>query len=93
VTDAVGIAARDSLWDYPDLLPTAADIDDPTALIERLQARARGEAPAADEFDEALARLLDGEEFGEPDKASDDGSGAGSDEEPGDDSGAGEKPV
>ncbi|MGP6171549.1 zinc-dependent metalloprotease [Microbacterium sp. A196] len=63
VTDAVGISARDSLWDYPDLLPSAADIDDPTALIERLQARARGEEPVADEFDEALARLLDGDDF------------------------------
>jgi len=65
VTDAVGIAARDSLWDYPDLQPTAQDIDNPEALIERLQARARGEAPAADEFDEALARLLDGDDFSE----------------------------
>lgn len=72
VTDAVGIASRDSLWDYPDLQPTAADIDDPTALIERLQARARGEAPAADEFDEALARLLDGDDFS-GDDAPDDG--------------------
>lgn len=63
VTDAVGTAARDSLWDYPDLMPTAEDIDDPTGLIERLQARARGEQPQADEFDEALARLLDGEDF------------------------------
>ncbi|MGM7697433.1 zinc-dependent metalloprotease [Microbacterium sp. A84] len=63
VTDAVGIAVRDTLWDYPDLQPTAADIDDPTALIERLQARARGEAPATDEFDEALTRLLDGDDF------------------------------
>ncbi|KDA06589.1 hypothetical protein DC31_09405 [Microbacterium sp. CH12i] len=68
VTDAVGITARDSLWDYPDLQPTAEDIDDPTALIERLQARARGEAPAADEFDEALARLLDGDDFSDDDK-------------------------
>ncbi len=63
VTDAVGAEARDSLWDYPDLMPTAADIDDPAALIARLEARARGEAPAADEFDEALARLLDGDDF------------------------------
>ncbi|CAH0132242.1 MULTISPECIES: zinc-dependent metalloprotease [unclassified Microbacterium] len=84
VTDAVGIAARDSLWDYPDLLPTAADIDDPTGLIERLQARARGEAPAADEFDEALARLLDGDDFS--------GDGDENTEED-DDSGEGEKPV
>ena len=28
---------RDALWDYPDLMPTAEDIDDPAALVERLQ--------------------------------------------------------
>lgn len=67
VTDAVGIAARDSLWDYPDLMPDAADIDDPSALIARLQAAARGEEPPADAFDEALARLLDGDDFEKPD--------------------------
>ncbi|GAB3600999.1 zinc-dependent metalloprotease [Microbacterium tumbae] len=64
VTDAVGVPARDALWDYPDLMPDASDIDDPTALIARLQATARGEEPVADEFDEALARLLDGDDFG-----------------------------
>lgn len=63
VTDATGSAVRDSLWDYPDLMPQASDIDDPAALIERLQAAQRGEAPATDEFDEALARLLDGDDF------------------------------
>lgn len=73
VTDAVGVAARDALWDYPDLMPQSSDIDDPTALIERLQATQRGEAPAADEFDEALARLLDGDDFGAaPDAAAPD---------------------
>lgn len=61
VTDAVGVAARDSLWDYPDLMPTAEDIDDPAALIARLEARARGEAPAPDAFDDALAELLESE--------------------------------
>jgi putative hydrolase len=86
VTDAVGASARDSLWDYPDLLPSAADIDDPTALIERLQARARGEEPVADEFDEALARLLDGDDFSGD---GDDNSGDDSDNDPTDD----EKPV
>lgn len=97
VTDAVGIAARDSLWDYPDLLPSAADIDDPSALIARLQARARGEAPAADEFDEALARLLDGDDFSsDDDKVGKDG---GDDQNGPDDNdgkngdGAGETPV
>src|SRR5690606_26685401 len=62
VTDAVGIEGRDALWDYPDLMPDASDIDDPTGLVARLQARARGEEPQPDEMDEALARLLDGDD-------------------------------
>ena len=62
VTDAVGIAARDSLWDYPDFMPTAEDIDDPSALIARLQAGARGEEPVRDEMDDALAKLLAGDD-------------------------------
>ena len=33
VTDAVGTGARDSLWDYPDLMPTASDIDDPAGSV------------------------------------------------------------
>lgn len=70
VTDAVGVAARDALWDYPDLMPQSSDIDDPAALIARLQATERGEAPVADEFDEALARLLEGDDFGSGEKDS-----------------------
>lgn len=92
VTDAVGAAARDSLWDYPDLLPTAADIDDPTALIERLQARARGEQPVADEFDEALARLLDGDDFSGDGENSENRDGS-DDGDSDDDDDSGEKPV
>lgn len=65
VTDAVGVSARDALWDYPDLMPTADDIDDPAALVARLEARARGEEPARDEMDDALARLLAGEDESE----------------------------
>ena len=61
VTDAVGPAARDALWDYPDLMPTSEDIDDPAALVARLQARARGEAPTRDAFDDALEALLSGQ--------------------------------
>ncbi len=59
ITDAVGVAARDALWDYPDLMPQASDIDDPSALVARLSAQARGEQPVLDEVDEALARLLE----------------------------------
>jgi putative hydrolase len=69
VTDAVGPAGRDALWDYPDLMPTSEDIDDPAALVARLEARARGEEPAPDEFDDALAKLLEGDDLG----ATDDG--------------------
>jgi len=58
VTDAVGIETRDSLWDYPDLMPTAEDIDDPAALVTRLRARARGEEPPRDAMDDALEALL-----------------------------------
>jgi putative hydrolase len=58
VTDDVGIAGRDSLWDYSDLMPTAEDIDDPSSLIARLSARARGENPVRDAMDEAIDALL-----------------------------------
>ncbi|WP_354498866.1 zinc-dependent metalloprotease [Mycetocola sp. 2940] len=61
ITDAVGDDARDALWAHPDVIPTGADIDDPAALIARLEARARGEVPEPDEFDTALEDLLRGE--------------------------------
>jgi putative hydrolase len=61
VTDAVGVADRDALWDYPDLMPAAADIDDPSGLIVRLQARARGEQAPRDAMDDALDALLRGD--------------------------------
>jgi putative hydrolase len=56
VTDAAGADARDSLWDHPDLLPSADDIDDPARVIASL-------APGADQgdaFDQALSDLLSG---------------------------------
>lgn len=81
VTDAVGTTVRDSLWDYPDLMPQASDIDDPAALIERLQAAQRGDAPVADEFDEALARLLDGDDFEQAAGDASDETAASSDED------------
>ena len=57
VTDAVGSDVRDELWSHPDLVPTADDIDDPAALVSRLQAG----TPAPDEMDQALEDLLRGE--------------------------------
>ena len=89
VTDAVGVAGRDALWDYPDLMPSAEDIDDPAALVARLEAHERGEEPAPDEMDDALARLLAGEEPVAPDAGSPQGdpAAAGSHDDP-DDTGA-----
>jgi len=58
VGDAVGLDVRDGLWDYPDLVPTAEDIDNPQGLIARLEASARGEEAPRDEMDEALAQLF-----------------------------------
>ena len=54
VTDAVGPAARDALWSHPDVVPTAADVDDPAALIARLTAG----APEPDDVDRAIEDLL-----------------------------------
>jgi putative hydrolase len=54
-----GQDARDAVWSHPDLLPTSADLDDPLGFQE-------GSVPASqtlsdDEFDAALAELLDNE--------------------------------
>lgn len=52
-----GIEARDGVWMHPDLLPTAADLDDPLGFRE--SASDPGELSDA-QFDEELQRLLDG---------------------------------
>lgn len=55
VRDRRGAAARDLPWTHPDLMPTAADLDDPLGYAE-------GEKSAeSDDFDAALGRLLDGD--------------------------------
>jgi putative hydrolase len=55
VTDAVGADARDALWAHPDIIPSDADIDDPTLLVARLT----GGEPVQDDVDRALQDLLD----------------------------------
>lgn len=49
-----GIASRDALWDHPDLLPSAEDLDDPAGLATRRAAAAF----EASEVDAALAAIL-----------------------------------
>lgn len=36
LTDAVGIDARDAVWQHPDLLPSSADLDEPAGFIDRI---------------------------------------------------------
>lgn len=56
-----GVEGRDAIWQHPDLLPTAEDLDDPKGFSER-----RKLAEASDtEVDDALQKLLNGG-FDEP---------------------------
>lgn len=52
-----GQDARDAVWAHPDLLPTAADLDDPLGFQEGSDSEP--EALTDAEFDAALAELLD----------------------------------
>ncbi len=53
-----GLEARDAVWAHPDLLPTPADLDDPLGFREDL---GTVESLSEEDFDKALADLLDGE--------------------------------
>ena len=66
VRDRRGPAARDAAWTHPDLMPTAADLDDPLGF-------AAGEG-RDDDFDAALDELLSADEGdqGTNDEGSDD---------------------
>ncbi len=57
VRAAKGAGARDATWSHPDLLPTAADLDDPLGFVERGGAQ----SSAPDDVDAQLARLLEEE--------------------------------
>ncbi|MGV1004443.1 MAG: zinc-dependent metalloprotease [Candidatus Nanopelagicales bacterium] len=36
LTSAVGIDARDAVWNHPDLMPSSSDLDDPAGFIDRI---------------------------------------------------------
>jgi hypothetical protein len=36
LTEAVGADARDGVWQHPDLLPSAEDLDEPAGFIDRM---------------------------------------------------------
>ncbi len=71
VRDARGADGRDAVWSHPDLLPTSADLDDPLGFVGR-----EGTASTSDDFDTALAALLDSADTTAADTGSDEpGSG------------------
>lgn len=53
LTEAAGMDARDGVWQHPDLLPGADDLDDPAAFIDRVIG---GDTSG---MDEAIAELED----------------------------------
>jgi putative hydrolase len=61
VTQAVGADARDAVWQHPDLLPSAEDLDEPAGFIDRMIG---GDTSG---IDEALADLDKRSEKGDDD--------------------------
>ena len=62
VRDRRGPAARDAAWSHPDLMPTAADLDDPLGFAT--------ESVDSSEIDAALDELLGAEDLGPGDTGS-----------------------
>lgn len=54
LTQAAGADARDAIWQHPDLLPGADDLDDPAGFIDRIIG---GDTSG---IDEAIAKLEEG---------------------------------
>ncbi|WP_432515342.1 zinc-dependent metalloprotease [Kineococcus sp. SYSU DK001] len=69
-----GRAARDAVWDHPDLLPVAEDLDDVAAFVDRRLGGTGEVEGAPDDMDAALRELLDGPR-GESDGPTEGGSG------------------
>ncbi|MDT5089623.1 MAG: hypothetical protein QOG47_2330, partial [Mycobacterium sp.] len=65
LTHAVGIDARDAVWQHPDLLPGSDDLDDPAGFIDR----ALGGDTSG--IDEAIAEFERRADSGEDDGGSD----------------------
>jgi putative hydrolase len=55
LTQAVGADARDGVWQHPDLLPSASDLDEPAGFIDRVIGGDEGGLDSA--FEQAIADL------------------------------------
>jgi putative hydrolase len=62
LTDEVGMEKRDELWSHPDLVPGSDDIDDPSALVARIN----NPTPERDDIDQAIEDLLNDERDDRP---------------------------
>ena len=62
LTQAVGADARDAVWQHPDLLPSAEDLDEPAGFIDRMIG---GDTSG---IDEAIADLEKGSQEGDDSK-------------------------
>ncbi|MGA9358334.1 MAG: zinc-dependent metalloprotease, partial [Mycobacterium sp.] len=59
LTQAAGADARDAIWQHPDLLPAADDLDDPAGFIDRIIG---GDTSGLDEAIAQLERETDRED-------------------------------
>jgi putative hydrolase len=69
--EARGADGRDAVWSHPDLLPTSAALDDPLGFV----AGEETTSTTDDDFDAALAALLDSAESESTDEPGDTGTG------------------
>lgn len=53
-----GVGGRDAVWNHPDLVPTAADLDDPLGYVS---GESTAQSTEVDDLDAELAKLLDEE--------------------------------
>jgi putative hydrolase len=83
LADARGVEGRDGLWEHPDMLPTAADLDDPDGFVHR-------EQPDFSELDKMLGDAAGRARGGlSKDDAEQDEDGKGDDGRDGNEGGAG----
>jgi hypothetical protein len=80
MTHRHGVAARDGLWNHPDLLPTAEDLDDPDHFAAVHGSMSDSEQSAFDELAQLLTDGQNNEPSGGPGDA---GSGSSNAADPG----------
>ncbi len=79
LTDARGLDGRDALWEHPDMLPTAADLDDPDGFVhheqldfselDKMLGEAAGGAPSKPDLNKPVIDEEDRPESGSPESA------------------------